>query len=184
MTFNLLPLLRKAPRPVVLSVLNGGKEKLLLETDLGLEKNWSFSGLINHTVTMTSLAFDYLSKDESNKKISFLHAAPGLVKTDIFARLTPLEGSGFMWRVALPVIQSLAGFMYWMLAISVGESGERQAFQMTSDTSEPGAWRVDPESEIVPVDVNGVVEKYVEQEWDEKVWEHTVAVFEKVLVLE
>jgi hypothetical protein len=71
-----------------------------------------------------------------------------------------------------------------MLAISVGESGERQAFQMTSDTSEPGAWRVDPESEIVPVDVNGVVEKYVEQEWDEKVWEHTVAVFEKVLVLE
>jgi hypothetical protein len=184
MTFNLLPLLRKAPRPVVLSVLNGGKEKLLLETDLGLEKNWSFSGLINHTVTMTSIAFDYLSKEENNKNVTFLHAAPGLVKTDIFSKLTPPDGSGVMWRLALPVIQSLAGFMYWMLAISVGDSGERQAFQMTSNTSGPGAWRVDPESEVVPVDVNGVVEKYVEQGWGEKIWEQTVGVFEKALAPE
>jgi hypothetical protein len=184
MISNLLLLLRKAPRPVVLSVLNGGKEKLLLETDLGLEKNWSFSGLINHTVTMTSLAFDYLSKDESNKKVYFLHAAPGLVKTDIFARLTPPEGSGFMWRLALPMIQSLAGLMYWMIAISVEESGERQAYQMSSDGFGPGAWRLDPESEVVTVDANGVVEKYIERGWGEKVWEHTAGVFEKVLVSE
>jgi hypothetical protein len=55
---------------------------------------------------------------------------------------------------------------------------------MTSDTFGPGTWRVDPESEVVPVDVNGVVEKYVEQGWGEKIWEQTVGVFEKALAPE
>jgi hypothetical protein len=177
---SLIPLLRKAKRPVILSVLNGGQEKALLETDLGLEKNWSFTGVINHTVTMTSLAFEYLSKDNSNKNITFLHAGPGLVKTDIFAKLAASEESGFMWKIALPVIKSLAGFMYWMIGISVEDSGERQAFHLTSEGFGPGAWRVDPYSEIIPAHAKGVVEGYVERGWGGKVWEHTAGVFEKI----
>jgi hypothetical protein len=130
---------------------------------------------------MTSLAFSHLSQEESNKDITFLHASPGLVKTDIFARLTAPEGSSLTWRILLPVIQGLAGVMYWVLGVSVEDSGERQAFHLTSDKFKPGAWRVDPESEVVPGDVNGVVEKYVDGGLGGTVWEHTAGVFEKVL---
>jgi len=34
---NLLPLIRQSPRPRVLSVLNGGREKAMLDDDIGLE---------------------------------------------------------------------------------------------------------------------------------------------------
>jgi hypothetical protein len=129
---------------------------------------------------MTSLVFEYLSKDNSNKNVTFLHAAPGLVKTDIFAKLTASEESGYTWKIALPVIQSLAGFMYWMIGTSVEDSGERQAFHLTSDIFGPGAWRIDPYSEIIPADAKGVIEGYLEQEWGGKVWEHTAGLFEKI----
>jgi hypothetical protein len=165
----------------VLSVLNGGKEKPLLEEDPGLEKHWSTTGVINHTVTMTSLAFEYLAKKDNSKNITFLHAAPGLVKTNIFSRLTAPESSGLAWRIILPLIQGFAGVLYWILAIPAEESGERQAFHLTSDGFGPGAWRIDPSSERVPYSGKGVVEQYVERGWPEKVWEHTVHVFEKAL---
>jgi hypothetical protein len=152
----------------------------LFETDLGLEKNWFFTGVINHTVTMTSLSFEYLSEDNSNKNVIFLHAAPGLVKTDIFAKLTASGESGYTWKFALPVIRSLAGFMYWIIGTSVEDSGERQAFHLTSDIFGPGAWRIDPYSEIIPADAKGVIEGYLEQGWGGKVWEHTAGVFEKI----
>ncbi|KAH8763979.1 hypothetical protein F5882DRAFT_453266 [Hyaloscypha sp. PMI_1271] len=179
---NLLPLLRTSSRPVILSVLNAGAEKPLLETDFGLAQNWSFTALLNHTVTMTSLAFSYLSQDPSNKDITFLHSAPGLVKTEIFSKLQAPEGSRLLWRVLLPVIKGAAGLMYWMMmAVSVEESGERQALLLVSEEFEPGALRVDQACEVVPVVENGVFEKYVEKGWGEKVWEHTVHVFETTL---
>jgi hypothetical protein len=130
---------------------------------------------------MTSIAFEYLSENNSNKNVTFLHAAPGLVKTNIFAKLTASEDAGYIWKLALPVIQSLAGFMYWMIGTSVEDSGERQAFHLTSDIFGPGAWRIDPYSEIIPADAKGVIEGYPEQEWGGKVWEHTAGVFEKIL---
>lgn len=68
---NLLPLLRKSSRPRVLSVLNGGKEKAMRDEDLGLEQHWSTISIINHTTTMTSLAFDHLA--ENDERITFLH---------------------------------------------------------------------------------------------------------------
>jgi NAD(P)-dependent dehydrogenase (short-subunit alcohol dehydrogenase family) len=37
LTTNLLPLLRKSPRPRILSVLSGGQEKKMIEDDLGLQ---------------------------------------------------------------------------------------------------------------------------------------------------
>jgi hypothetical protein len=130
---------------------------------------------------MTSLAFSYLSQDPSNKDITFLHSASGLVKTEIFSKLQAPEGSGLLWRVLLPVIKGAAGVMYWMMAVSVEESGERQAFLLVSGEFEPGALRVGQACEVVPVVENGVFEKDVEKGWGEKVWEHTVHVFEKTL---
>ena len=103
------------------------------------------------------------------------------MKTEIFSKLQAPEGSGLLWRVLLPVIKGAAGVMYWMMAVSVEESGERQAFLLVSEEFEPGALRVGQACEVVPVVENGVFEKYVEKAWGEKVWEHTVHVFEKTL---
>jgi hypothetical protein len=73
--------------------------------------------------------------------------------------------------------------MYWMMAVSVEESGESQAFLLVTEEFGPGAWRVNQACEVIPVVENGVFEKYVERGWGEKVWEHTGHLFEKTLAL-
>jgi hypothetical protein len=166
-----------------LSVLNGGEEKPLLEKDLGLKEHLSTARVMKHTITMMSLAFEYLAQNENDRKITFMHAAPGLVKTNIFSRLTAPESSGLVWRIILPLIQGLAGILYWMFAISSEESGERQAFHLTSDDFGPGAWRINSSSEKVPMSPKCVVEQYVERGWPEKVWEHTMRVFDESLAV-
>ena len=149
------------------------------DEDIGLEQHWAPRGVINHTTTMTSLAFEYLA--ENDKRIAFLHAFPGWVKTDIFARLTAPESSGVAWRVTLASIRSLVAVVMLIFGMSAEASGERQAFHLTSDTYGPGAWRIGSLSE--QVSAPGVLEQYKERGWAEKVWEHTVHVFEKALAM-
>ncbi|MCJ1454548.1 hypothetical protein MMC28_004901 [Mycoblastus sanguinarius] len=179
LTSNLLPLLRKSPQPRVLSVLAGGREKSMRDEDIGLEQHWSTRGVIDHTTTMTSLAFEYLA--ENDKQITFLHAFPGWVRTDIFARLTAPESSGVGWRVTLALIRGLVATIMLIFGMSVEDSGERQAFHLTSDRYGPGAWRIGYLSD--QVSAPGVLEQYRERGWAEKVWEHTVRVFEKALAI-
>ena len=174
---NLLPLLLQSPRPRVLSVLNGGNEKALHEQDLGLDERWSPISVINHTTTMTTLAFEHLA--EENRQLALLHSAPGLVKTDIFARLTPPELSGLLWRVTLASIRGLVAVVMLCVGMEVGESGQRQAFHLTTDKYGLGMWRIDPSSE--PVSAPGVLERYREGSWSERVWEHTMSIFDTTL---
>ena len=171
---NLLPLLHQSPRPRVLSVLNAGNEKALHEQDLGLDERWSPISVINHTTTMTTLAFEHLA--ENNSRLAFLHSAPGLVKTNIFARLTPPESSGLLWRVTLASIRGLVAVVMLCVGMEVEESGERQAFHLTTDRYGPGMWRIDPSSE--PVSAPGVLERYREGAWPERVWEYTMSIFD------
>jgi hypothetical protein len=149
-------------------VLNGGKEKSMRDEDIGLEQQWSPLAVINHTTTMTSLVFEHLAENE--KRITFLHAYPGLVQTDIFARLTAPESSGVVWRVTLASIRGLVAVVMLIFAMSAEDSGERQAFHLTSDRYNPGAWRIGYLSD--QVSVPGVLEQYRERGWLEKVWEH------------
>ena len=175
--WNLLPLLRQSPQPRVLSVLNGGKEKLMCDEDIGLEHHWSTFAVINHTVTMTSLAFEHFAK--TDEQIIFLHAAPGLVKTKIFAKLTAPESSGLIWSMVVALLRGLFAVFMLISGISTEESGERQAFHLTSDRYSPGAWRIDALSD--QVSKSGVLKQYREHGWPEKVWEHTVCVFGNAL---
>ncbi|RDL31189.1 Uncharacterized protein BP5553_09978 [Venustampulla echinocandica] len=179
LTWNLLPLLRQSPRPRVLTVLNGGREQPMRDEDLGLEipHHWATLAAINHTTTMTSLAFEHLA--ENDKRITFVHAFPGWVKTDIFSRMTAPESSGVTWKVVLALIQGLVAIVNLFIGISAADCGERQAFHLTSDIYSSGAWRVDQLSEQVITP--GVLEQYRERGWREKVWEHTMRVFEKAL---
>jgi len=157
--------------------LNGGKEKPLNDDDIGLQQHWSSLSVINHTVTMTSLTLEYLAENDS--RITFLHASPGFVRSDIFDRLTAPEDSGIAWRMALAVICGFVKVIMMLVGISVEESGERHAFHLTSDRYGPGAWRVDPVSDLV--EAPGVLERYREAGWRERVWEHTMGVFDKAL---
>ena len=177
LVWNLLPLLRQSPRPRVLSVLAGGREKAMRDDDIGLEQHWSTVNIINHTTTMTSLAFEYLAGND--KGIIFMHAYPGWVKTDIFTRLTAPESSGVGWRITLALIRGLVTLIMMLFAMSTEDSGERQAFQLTSDRYSPGAWRIDDKSDRISAP--GVLEQYRERGWPEKIWEHTVRIFEKTL---
>ena len=174
---NLLPLLSQSPHPRVLSVLNGGKEKAITLEDLGLEQKWSTTGVITHTVTMMSLAFEHLAKESPQSVL--MHSHPGIVSTDIFAKLKPLEDSGVLWRLILVLVRGLAATMMMLVGMSAEDCGERQAYCLTSETFGPGAHRVSASSDVVSG--SSVLDQYREQGWAEKVWDYTLGVFDKAL---
>ena len=161
-------------------MLNGGREKALHEQDIGLEQRWSAIAVVNHTTTMTSLVFEHLA--EKNKRFAFLHSYPGLVRTDIFARLTPPESSGIIWMAVVAAIRGIVAVMMLCVGMEVEECGERQAFLLTTDRYGPGAWRINSSSE--QVSAPGVLKRYREGSWSERIWDHTVRVFDTVLALE
>ncbi|KAF2651545.1 NAD(P)-binding protein [Lophiostoma macrostomum CBS 122681] len=176
--FNLLPLLHRSPRPRVLSVLNGGKEKAVLESDLGLENtaNYAPRAAINHTTTMMTLALETMSS--SNKNITFMHAFPGLVATDNFARLSAPDSYGVIGRVVLALFSRFISIVQWLFGASASDCGARQAFLLTSDTFGPGkSWRIDEKSE--PAGDSALLVEYREAGLSEKIWDHTLTVFEK-----
>jgi hypothetical protein len=176
---NLLPLIRQSPRPRILSVLNGGREKPMREDDIGLEHHWASRPVMNHITTMTSLSHQHLA--ENDKGITILHAYPGLVRTDIFVKLKAPEPSGLMKRMALTLLRSVVAVLMLIIGTSPEESGERQAFHLISDIYTPGAWRINNHSDIVTKP--GVLEGYETRGWREKIWEHTLRVFDKALSL-
>lgn len=147
------------------------------DDDIGLEQHWSALAVVDHTTTMTSLAFEHLA--ENDKRITFLHVYPGFVQTDNFSRLTAPESSGVAWRLLLALICSLITTVQLIFGVSARACGERQAFHLTSDEYGPGAWRIGRLSD--QVSAPGVLQQYRERGWPEKVWDHTVRVFEKVL---
>ena len=176
---NLLPLLCRSQRPRVLSVLNGGRERPMIDEDIDLEHHFSWRGSMNHCTTMTTLALEHLA--ENDKQITFFHAFPGLVSTDIFARLTATESAGMIWRLLLVMIRGLAAMAMLLFGMSTEASGERQAFLLTSDSYRPGVWRINPSSDRVSAP--GVLQRYREDKWQEKIWEHTVCKFDKALAM-
>lgn len=198
---NFLSLLEKAPHPRVLSVLAGGQERNLIVDDLGLRDNFSLLNVVDQTTTMHTLALEHIAK--THPSISFLHVYPGWVKTDIVeglfnskrrlsSSLSVLVGVLARWLI-LPIFN--------LIATSVEESGERQLFHATSPSypsartlrSEKldlettfgcsvtgnGVYRVTATGETVSdAKVLGPLRKV---NMPEKVWEHTTAVFAKIL---
>ena len=65
------------------------------------------------------------------------------------------------------------------MAVDAKKTGERMAYLLTNVGFGPGAWRLDQSSDRI--EAPGVLEGYREGGWREKVWEHTVGVFDKAL---
>ena len=203
LTTNLLPLLKKSQAPRILSVLAGGNERQILTHDLGLERNYTIINVVNHTTTMHTLAFEHLAKN--NPSVSFIHAYPGWVQTDILGNLfTPKPGAWYGSIFAL--FRWMAAWGLKVFGISAEESGERQAFHATSsrypskitiearvvhaekveasefaECSVPGngVYRLSWNGE--GVSDNKVLGPYRKEGLPEKIWDHTVELFDRAL---
>ena len=145
--------------------------------DVGLQQHWSTFNAVNHTTTMMTLALEHLAK--ADQQITFMHAAPGIVKTDIFAKLEAPKSSSLLWRALLVIARGLAALAMLIIGMSAEECGERQVFYLTNSTFTPGAWCISASSDIVSGPK--ILDQYRARSWPERIWEHTLRVFETAL---
>jgi NAD(P)-dependent dehydrogenase (short-subunit alcohol dehydrogenase family) len=80
---ELLPSLRVAPMPRVVSVLSGGMHSAYLsyEVDPELKETYSIKNAADAAGFYNDLGLDALAIQQGNENIVFVHAAPGFVKT-------------------------------------------------------------------------------------------------------
>lgn len=179
-THLLLPLLNAAPAARVISVLGAGREGPINTTDFGLQSDANYSLLksLGQQSSMMSLSLELLSKQ--NPKVVFVHDFPGMVDTGIQGKtLAGLKGwyapIGFIasW-ILLPLMSLFA-----MTAETSGEWGLYKATGKTYAADGNGFYRLEVDGE--ECGANKMLEKYRDEELAEKVWEHSLAVFEKAL---
>ncbi|KAB8077950.1 hypothetical protein BDV29DRAFT_197935 [Aspergillus leporis] len=119
---NLLPLLKSAGPSRVVSVYGGGFEFGINTEDLDLKHNFSILNAYKHSITMTSLSMEHLTK--THPTVSFLHVYPGLVGTNIYTNSFP------------PPISTLYNYgmwpLMWPFSVNLHGSGERQLFHLSS----------------------------------------------------
>ncbi|KAK2772104.1 hypothetical protein FQN53_004783 [Emmonsiellopsis sp. PD_33] len=187
---NLLPLLSAGANsnPAfsrVVSILSGGHEGKLNLEDLALKNTFSLQNCATHAITMNSLTLDRLATAHPN--ISFVHAYPGFVKTSLGRSLGTIGSAAFK------------GLMYLVtpLAVPFGESGERNLYAATSSQYPPKSAGDSEDAEVGSDGVRGsgayllhwtgkanqnqeLFDGFKAQGWGEKVWDHTLDVFEKV----
>ncbi|KAL0941506.1 short-chain dehydrogenase reductase [Colletotrichum truncatum] len=181
---RLLPLLNNpgAESPRVLSVLAGGKEASINEDDLDLRRpgNWAYWPASVQSATMGTLALEKLARE--NPRVSFVHWYPGPVSTRGLARSK-------RFGMAPPS------------EMSQEESGERALFLATSDRyvvegggslaplvegleiakkSGGGVFLVDPLGDSS--DNESILADFRSRGVDEKVWRHTLKIFDDCVV--
>jgi hypothetical protein len=190
---NLLPQLGQAASSGrlarVVSVLGPSTEGKLIEDDLDLQKHYSLLNAATHAVTMTSLSMIHLAA--SNPTISFIHSAPGGVKTNGMRDFNPLaKGLVYGAFALLSPIGSKIGL------IGIKESGERHVYASTYSGFAPnnqkvetvgadgekgtGAYRVHFDSSTVE-SKQDVIKEYLRREVVKTVWEHTIGVIDKAV---
>ncbi|KAF1998649.1 short-chain dehydrogenase/reductase [Amniculicola lignicola CBS 123094] len=180
---SLLPLLNKSPNPRVLSVLAGGMEAPLNESDLDLREpeNWSVMAAAFQGATMGTLSLEHLA--QQNPELSIVHWAPGVVDTPSLARAR---------KFGVPAAAAEA--------MSAEEAGERGLFYVTSERysvndgivpiedgvekatkSAGGIFLVGADGESK--DSEAVLAPMRERGVPTKVWEFTLGIFEETLKL-
>jgi len=125
---NLLPLLRAATLPRVISVLGGGGEEKLNINDIELRNDYSLIKAAGQYTTQNTLAFEELAK--SNPTITFSHVYPGLVNTGQLGRFAQ-TASGIWWYPAELARWTLIPLIY-LFAKTADEAGEYGLFEAIS----------------------------------------------------
>lgn len=124
---HLLPLLREAEAPKVISVLGGGLERASIDLDdLDLKKPGNFGGVKAQTqyIAMNTMALEKLSND--NPDVTFIHSWPGWVNTGNISRSS--DPNSIMGWVIWLILEPILG----LFSISDEVSGQRYLFQSTS----------------------------------------------------
>jgi NAD(P)-dependent dehydrogenase (short-subunit alcohol dehydrogenase family) len=196
---NLMPLLTAASErnelSRVISVLAAGSEGEIRTDDLDLKHNFTLHACLAHCVVMTDFAIEEMARRYPGT--AFSHSYPGTVKTGIANEL-----SGPV-RLAVKVMYAV--MTPWIL--NVQESGERHFFQMTNacypaasggSAGVPlpeglgvmkgsdgrvgsGAYLLDWDGKAIGDE--SVLRKYRELGMRQKVWDHTMGVFEQAMRL-
>lgn len=190
LTRLLMPLLRGAPSPRVVSILGAGLEKAGVDVD-DFERrkpgSWSIKTLGWLPATYTTLAMDRIAREEP--KVVVIHNHPGSVATDIIDK--GLTGAWWMRKVNW-LVQPLVR----MVSFTPEQSGERCVYLLTSgqyggsgtavpEGAEKGV-NVDGEAAggalfLVDMGMNCIQQMQVMADCraakaDEKLWEHTMGV--------
>ncbi|KAI5306756.1 hypothetical protein KEM56_007273 [Ascosphaera pollenicola] len=201
MLTNLLPQLKAAAKSKqnnglarVISCLAAGRENNNLNyNDLSLKHNYGILPAEAHACTMMTMTMEHLAAE--NPQISFVHKFPGIVRTNILRSLHPLlrySGDALMATVGR------------LVTIDVKESGERFLYTATSDRYPPKekAHTVKPDDGEVEIGTNGergsgaypltwndkralnekAMKKHRDEGGIEKVWNHTMEVFDTICV--
>jgi len=147
---TLLPLLRAAPSPRVVSVLTGGKEGPLWAADWHLKTHYGITNAAGAASSMTTLMYEELGKKEENRKVVWVHLYPGAVGDTGFT----LQGMGamasFLVRWIVQPIIRLVGY-------TMAEAGQRVVFAATSGRFRKLAPGVSAAGTLVQKGSDGVV---------------------------
>jgi hypothetical protein len=189
---QLLPLLLSSSLPAhIISIFSPKRNDKFFPTDLSLRspKNYGFMNMGSHVSYLTTLFFESLAKEHPGK-LSLSYFYPGLVTHENFTTGKKLpRWFKIAFKVGGPVMK------WW--SVSPSECGQRVVFlatrrfptrggkdsidgaAMASDgVKGGGAYRVDLDDDIdlCPKDYKQLREDGIE----EKVWGHTVEVFEEI----
>jgi NAD(P)-dependent dehydrogenase (short-subunit alcohol dehydrogenase family) len=188
---NLLPLLNAAPSPRVVDVLAGGLEGAIFPEDLSFRdpKNYSLVKVADATGSYVTLSLEQIQK--SNPKVSFVHAFPGLVRTNLFN--TEHFGAPLKFFVNWIVMPTIGRFLF----ASPEEAGERFLYVATApqfgaqESEEDGSLAVGSDGKVgsgvytlndkqEAVHNDKVLQPLREDGSDVKIWEHTLAEFKRI----
>ncbi|KAL3496703.1 hypothetical protein BJX62DRAFT_193826 [Aspergillus germanicus] len=195
---NLLPLIESTPgsEPTrVISIYGGGFEFPINTSDLDLKHTFSLLNAYKHSITMTTLSMEHLSK--VHRKVSFINAYPGLVGTNIYNNSFSAPVAAFYNYAVWPLM--------WPFSVGVQESGERHLFHLSSGNypakDQDAGSIADGEGEGVAKGVDGrvgsgayllnwkgdvrssakILEQYRQDGTAELVWKHTEELLEQAV---
>jgi NAD(P)-dependent dehydrogenase (short-subunit alcohol dehydrogenase family) len=190
---NLLPLLNAAPAPRVVSVLAGGQEGTIFPEDLSLKDpaHYSFINAAVAGATYMTLFFEQLQKQQP--KISFVHAFPGFVRTNLFN-----DSQNLPWAARFLVNWMILPVVGRFVALSPEQSGARMVYAATTSRfaaaavdgvdaaavgsngeTQSGVYTLNEKSDTVHND--GALVPLRESGADKKIYEHTMEEFRRIL---
>eukprot|EP01097_Dermamoeba_algensis_P000983 TRINITY_DN1365_c0_g1_i1.p1 TRINITY_DN1365_c0_g1~~TRINITY_DN1365_c0_g1_i1.p1 ORF type:complete len:171 (-),score=37.20 TRINITY_DN1365_c0_g1_i1:19-531(-) len=160
----LLPLLRAAPSPRVLSVLSAGVHSVYgdYKKDPELKDNFSLKNAADAAGFYNDVTLDYFAKHPENQNITFAHAAPGFVNTN--------------WGTDLPFL--VRGVV--RLLMPLGTSIEDCAEFMCTPILAPDEKRQTGEVVLIGSKGNQVQKTSEHDEALEVVWKNTQQVFARL----
>ncbi|KAG8165177.1 hypothetical protein KVR01_005452 [Diaporthe batatas] len=188
---NLLPLLEAAPSPRVVSVLAAGQEGTIFPDDMALKdpKNYGVASAGGMAASYNTLFMEQLQK--RHPRVSFVHTFPGLVRTNLLQ--TEHFGPVFKFFINWVVMPTIGRFVF----ASQDDSGARHLFAATSPmyaAAEPaeamavagsngikGSGVYTLNENVDPVHNEKVLGPYRENGMREKVFEHTMKEYERIL---